>query len=159
MVCSWLAFCRAVIASTVPVAVVRPGIIETKIPVILPVSMETIEAFFSIRFCVRGSTCLFWDDWFGQQEFKRVGHPKSPASAGNKTGAGKPTGEVTCISKMTMPKSPERRNTNAAKIHPKDRGECSFITKVHDACFFCRDHKENDRKKYPDHTLSDGGIQ
>lgn len=55
MVCSGLARGRAFMAMTVPVAVVSPGIRETKMPARLPVATERPEAFRSMRLRVSGS--------------------------------------------------------------------------------------------------------
>ena len=62
------------------------------------------------------------------REVKRVGVPKSPASAGNKTGDDNPIGESTYISKTIMPKIPDNIKTNKAKNIPKIEGKTPLLS-------------------------------
>jgi len=109
----------AVIANIVPVEELIPGIKETSMPARLPVITEIIDAFFSfLSNLIFSITC---NGIFGFViiDVSSVGSPKSPASAGKRTGEDIPIGESTGQSNITSPKMPEITNIKAANKIPK----------------------------------------
>jgi hypothetical protein len=114
----------------VPVAEVIPGMIDTRIPPKLPVVTERKQDFLvfvsregSIIFC-------FGITGFVIREVIKVGVPKRPESAGNRTGDERPIGESTGTSKIKSPKKPERMKTNKAKSIPAIEEETPFFLKM-----------------------------
>ena len=60
-------------------------------------------------------------------ELRSVGVPKSPARAGNRTGASNPIGESNIKSRMTSPNMPDRKNTNVANSMPAIAGVLPLV--------------------------------
>jgi len=114
---------RTFIASIVPTAEVMPGIIETRMPAAEPVVIERIEDFFS--FCDRSDSVRFCSGIFGfvANDVRSVGSPKRPERAGKRTGESNPMGDCTGRSNARMPKIPERKKRNVAKIIPTIEGK------------------------------------
>jgi len=117
----------AFIARIVPVALVIPGIIETRTPPKLPVIIDKMEDFL-VLLSKRGSSIIcFGITGFVIRDSKRVGVPNKPARAGNKTGEDKPIGESTGTPKIIIPKIPDKKKTNKANIIPEIDGKYFFL--------------------------------
>lgn len=116
----------AVMAITVPVAEVIPGMIETSIPARLPVIIEINVLAFSL---ITGfSTICSGILGLVIYECIRVGIPNNPANVGNRIGAGKPIGEHTLILFKIMPNTPDNMKTKAAMSNPKILFILVFLT-------------------------------
>ena len=120
---------RAFMARIVPVAEVMPGMMDTRTPARLPVTIDKTDDFLVFLSSRGFSIICSGITGFVISEVKRVGVPKSPASAGNKTGDDNPIGESRGKSSITMPKIPERKNTNVANNIPTIEGVMPFVPK------------------------------
>ena len=130
IVCLLFDSALVVMAIIVPVAEVIPEIIETSIPAKLPVTTDKIEAFLDALSNLGCSILCFGIFGFVISEVKRVGVPKSPARAGNKTGEGSPMGEFRGTLDIDKPKSPERKKRNAANKIPSIEGNLPRFPKI-----------------------------
>ena len=129
IVCSFPDPSLAFMARIVPVADVIPGMIDTSIPARLPVIIDNIEDLFSSAVSVSFSIFCSGITGFVISELRSVGIPNSPASAGNNTGASSPIGESREKSRITRPKTPERKNTNVANNIPETAGRIPLAPK------------------------------
>jgi len=114
-------------ARMVPVAEVMPGIMETSSPANDPVMIERVLSFFAFLSKVGSLMICFGIDGFVARDVSNVGRPNNPDNAGKRTGEFNPIGDSTVISRIIIPKIPERMKTNRANPIPVNVGSNFFV--------------------------------